>query len=150
MRILFRGPQSHASFPGLWGLLDENTPNRLLTLDQVFDDGLKVGRGRQFLGYRPVVSTDPLKFADRYEWLTWDEVDNRRKYIGSALHSLFQKGEVGGGEYETVGIWAANRPGLSYLHMLQQSSSDVLPQNGRSSTLPCKPTTRFLSVCMTP
>lgn len=100
--------------PGIWGLLDENTPNCLLTLDQIFEDGLKVGRERQFLGYRPIISTNPLKFADRYEWLTWGEVDNKRRYIGSALQSLFQKREVGGGEYETVGIWSANRPGMSF------------------------------------
>jgi len=109
----------------LWGLLDENTPNRLMTLDEVFADGLKVGRERQFLGYRPVISTNPPKFADRYEWLTWGEVDNRRQYIGSALHSLFQKGEVGGGEYETVGIWSANRPEWQILDIAMQTYNKV-------------------------
>jgi len=77
----------------------------------VFESGLKAGRERPFLGHRPIVSEKPLKFADRYEWLTWDEVDCRRKYIGSALHLLFQAGVIGGGEYETVGIWSQNRPG---------------------------------------
>ena len=96
---------------GLWGLLDENSPTSILTLDQVFESGLKAGRERPFLGYRPIVSEKPLKFANRYEWLTWDEVDCRRKYIGTALHLLFQAGVIGGGEYETVGIWSQNRPG---------------------------------------
>lgn len=84
-------------------------------MDQIFEDGLKVGRERDFLGHRPVVSKDPLKLANHYEWITWGEVDDRRRYIGSALHSLFNKGEVGGGEYDTVGIWSVNRPGMSCL-----------------------------------
>ncbi|KAF9453282.1 long-chain-fatty-acid-CoA ligase [Macrolepiota fuliginosa MF-IS2] len=110
---------------GIWGLLDENIPNRLLTLDQVFEDGLSVGRERQMLGYRPVISTNPLKFANRYEWLTWGEVDDRRKYVGSALHSMFRRGEVGGGEYETVGIWSANRPEWQILEIAMQTYNKV-------------------------
>lgn len=86
-----------------------------MTLDQIFEGGLKTGREREFLGYRPILSMNPLKFADQYEWLTWGDVDNKRRYIGSALHSLFSKGEVGGGEHETVGIWSANRPGVSHI-----------------------------------
>ncbi|KXN90530.1 Long chain acyl-CoA synthetase 6, peroxisomal [Leucoagaricus sp. SymC.cos] len=110
---------------GIWGLLDKNSTNGLWTLDQIFDDGLKIGRERPFLGYRPLVSTDPPKFADRYEWLTWGEVDNRRRYIGSALHSLFQKGEVGGGDYETVGIWSVNRPEWQILDIAMQTYNKV-------------------------
>jgi long-chain acyl-CoA synthetase len=102
-------------FPAIWGLIDEKTPKSFTTLDQVFEDGLKTGRERGFLGYRPVVSMNPFKLADRYEWITWGEVDDQRRYIGSALHDLFSKGEVGGGDYETVGIWSANRPGVLHL-----------------------------------
>lgn len=87
-----------------------------MTLDQIFEDGIKVGRERGFLGYRPVLSKHPLKLADHYEWITWGEADNKRRYIGSAIHSLFSKGEVGGGEYDTVGIWSVNCPGMSYLN----------------------------------
>jgi hypothetical protein len=106
---------THVFPPAIWGLIDEKTPNIFTTLDQVFEDGLKTGRERGFLGYRPVLSTHPFKLAGRYEWVTWGEVDDKRRYIGSALHSLFSKGEVGGGEYDTVGIWSANRPGVFHL-----------------------------------
>lgn len=58
-----------------------------------------------------MVSTNPLKFADHYVWLTYREVDVKRREIGSALHTWFQKGVLGGGEMETVGIWSPNRPG---------------------------------------
>lgn len=95
----------------LWGLIDENTPNSLITLDQIYAVGLNTGKDRNFLGHRPIISTDPLKFAPTYSWITYGEVDVRRRYIGSALHALFQKGELGGGEFQSVGIWAPNRPG---------------------------------------
>ncbi|PPQ64003.1 hypothetical protein CVT24_009377 [Panaeolus cyanescens] len=95
---------------GIWGLVDENTPNSLVTLDQIFADGLKNGKNAPFLGHRPIISTNPLKFAPSYSWITYGEVDTRRRYVGSALHALFKSGEIGGGEFETVGIWAPNCP----------------------------------------
>ncbi|EKM82807.1 hypothetical protein AGABI1DRAFT_82536 [Agaricus bisporus var. burnettii JB137-S8] len=109
----------------LWGFIDENTPNHFVTLDQIFEGGLKTGREREFLGYRPILSMNPLKFADQYEWLTWGDVDNKRRYVGSALHSLFSKGEVGGGEHETVGIWSANRPEWQILDIAMQNYKKV-------------------------
>lgn len=93
-------------------------------MDQIFEDGLKVGREREFLGHRSIISTNPLKFADRYEWITYGEVDEKRRYIGSAMHSLFSKDEVGGGEYQTVGIWSANRPGICYLNFARRRLSN--------------------------
>ncbi|KAF7768255.1 hypothetical protein Agabi119p4_7498 [Agaricus bisporus var. burnettii] len=109
----------------IWGLIDENTPNTFLTLDQIFEDGLKVGREREFLGHRSIISTNPLKFADCYEWITYGEVDEKRRYIGSAMHSLFSKDEVGGGEYQTVGIWSANRPEWQIIDIATQSYEKV-------------------------
>ncbi|XP_006462792.1 hypothetical protein AGABI2DRAFT_186655 [Agaricus bisporus var. bisporus H97] len=109
----------------IWGLIDENTPNTFLTLDQIFEDGLKVGREREFLGHRSIISTNPLKFADRYEWITYGEVDKKRRYIGSAMHSLFSQDEVGGGEYQTVGIWSANRPEWQIIDIATQSYEKV-------------------------
>lgn len=100
----------HASI-GIWGLTDLNTPNTLRTLDEIFDTGLKAGKDREFLGERKVISTNPLKFSNKFDWQTYGEVDIRRRHVGSALVSLFQKGDLGGGEFETVGIWSANRPG---------------------------------------
>ncbi|KAK7440178.1 medium-chain fatty acid-CoA ligase faa2 [Stygiomarasmius scandens] len=94
----------------IWGLLNGETPGALRTLDQIFDLGIKAGRDSDFLGHRPLISTNPLKFAPRYVWQTWGQVDERRRLVGSALSHLFSRGELGGGEYETVGIWSQNRP----------------------------------------
>ncbi|TFK42731.1 hypothetical protein BDQ12DRAFT_676716 [Crucibulum laeve] len=110
---------------GIWGYIDENTPNVLTTLDQIFDQGLKSGKDHQFLGHRPVISTNPLKFSNTYSWLTYGDVDIRRRYVGSALHSLFQGGELGGGEFETVGIWAANRPEWQIIDIALQTYNKV-------------------------
>jgi long-chain acyl-CoA synthetase len=96
----------------IWGLVDENTPGSFRTLDEIFAEGLKVGADTPFLGARHIISRDPLKYAPVYSWITYGQADMRRRYIGSALHSLFQKGELGAGEYPTVGIWSQNRPGL--------------------------------------
>ncbi|KAI9064324.1 acetyl-CoA synthetase-like protein [Trametes sanguinea] len=87
-----------------------DTPNTFTNLIQIFDEGKRRAQGRLFLGHRPVVSTQPLKYADYYEWQTWPEVDARRRAIGSALHSLFQSGVLGGGDLPTVGIWSKNSP----------------------------------------
>lgn len=86
----------------------------------MFASGLKVGKDRPFLGHRPITSTSPLQFAKQFVWQTYGEVDLRRRYVGSALSSMFRSGELGGGEYETVGIWSPNRPGevQSILHLL--------------------------------
>lgn len=109
----------------IWGLIDEHTPNTLVTLDQIFNDGLRIGKDRDFLGYRPIISTNPLKFAPAYTWLTYGEVDLRRRYLGSAIHTLFQRGELGGGEYDTVGIWSPNRPEWQIIDIALQTYNKV-------------------------
>jgi long-chain acyl-CoA synthetase len=93
-------------------LIDENTPGSLRTVDDIFKEGMKVGEDKPFLGARELVSRNPLKYAPVYTWITYGQADIRRRYIGSALHSLFQRGELGPGEYPTVGIWFQNRPGI--------------------------------------
>ena len=103
--------EAPAIFLGIWGLVDENTPGAIATLDKVWFEGLKLGANRDFLGWRPIISKSPLKFAPTYSWLTYGQVDQRRQHVGSALHSLFQQGKLGGGEFDTVGIWSPNRPG---------------------------------------
>ena len=84
------------------------------TLPQIFDSGLLIaGPNAQFLGRRPVESQEPLKFANYYVWQTWGEIDARRRNIGSALEALFKSGAaVGTNGLDTVGIWAANIPGM--------------------------------------
>ncbi|KAF8350833.1 long-chain-fatty-acid-CoA ligase [Amanita rubescens] len=109
----------------IFGLLTEETPNSLLTVDEIFLTGLKVGRDRAFLGHRQVISKNPLRFAAEYTWQTYGEVDERRRCIGSALHALFTRGEVGGGDYDTVGIWSQNRPEWQIVDLALQSYQKV-------------------------
>jgi long-chain acyl-CoA synthetase len=91
--------------------VDFDTPGALTTLTEVFDSGYEVSKNSTFLGHRPVVSKNPLTYAHHYVWQTYAEVDERRCHIGSAIHTLFENGTVGGGEYPTVGLWSSNRPG---------------------------------------
>lgn len=77
------------------------------------------------LGHRPQVSAKPLKFADHYVWESWGSVDDRRRALGSALYSLFKKGELGGGELETVGTWAQNRPEWQIIDLACHAYSKV-------------------------
>ncbi|KAG6854926.1 hypothetical protein C0991_009749 [Blastosporella zonata] len=106
---------------GIWGLTGLDTPNALKTLDEIFESGLSVGKDQAFLGRRPIISTTPLKFANQYVWETYGDVDLRRRHLGSALESLFKKGELGGGEFKTVGIWSANRPEWQIIDIALQS-----------------------------
>ncbi|KAJ7445716.1 hypothetical protein B0H11DRAFT_1746452 [Mycena galericulata] len=86
---------------GLWGLL-EPTKYSIQTLPDIFISGLSKGKDKRFLGYRPLISKQPLKFAPHYEWYTYGQVDVRRRQLGSAIHHLFKTGAVGGGELETI------------------------------------------------
>lgn len=95
---------------GAFGLISPETSNGFTTLTDVFDNGLALSRDKRFLGQRSVLSTKPLKYGP-YVWETYAQVDVRRRHVGSALYQMFAKHELGGGEIETVGIWAANRPG---------------------------------------
>ncbi|KAG5645915.1 hypothetical protein DXG03_005062 [Asterophora parasitica] len=110
---------------GVWGLIGLETPNALVTLDQIFDIGLSGGRDRPFLGERPIVSKNPLKYANRYVWQTYGEVDVRRRYVGSALSTLFKSGELGGGEFDAVGVWSPNRPEWQIIDIALQSYNKV-------------------------
>ncbi|KAH9997491.1 hypothetical protein BJV77DRAFT_1078521 [Russula vinacea] len=93
-----------------FGYVDLDTPGVLSTLPEVFDSGYTESKNNTFLGHRPVVSKNPLTYAHHYVWQTYAEVDERRRHIGSAIHTLFENGTVGGGEHPTVGLWSLNRP----------------------------------------
>ena len=99
--------------PGVWGLIKLEDKQVVRTLPDVFNVGLNRSANKPFLGHRPVISKNPLKFADSYVWQTYTQIDQRRRNVGSALHKLFAEGTLGGGELETVGIWSQNRPGMS-------------------------------------
>lgn len=86
-----------------------------LTLHELFLSGMAVGADRPCLGWRPQISTNPVKFANKYEWLSYAQVNERRLNLGSAIEALFRSGRAGGGELPTVGVWCQNRPGASRL-----------------------------------
>lgn len=91
--------------------LEKDAPGVLKTLPECFAAGLAKSADKPFLGHRPVVSTNPLKYANHFSWLTYRQVDERRCSLGSGIHKLFLDGTAGGGELPTVGIWCQNCPG---------------------------------------
>ncbi|GBE82345.1 acetyl-CoA synthetase-like protein [Sparassis latifolia] len=91
-------------------LITLQTPNMFTTLDEMFEEGLRVSANSPCLGHRPLVSAKPLQYADHYVWQSYATVDARKRALGSGLHKLFRDGVLGGGEYETVGIWSRNTP----------------------------------------
>ena len=88
-------------------------------LVQIFDRGFKLaGPTAPYIGYRPTVSTNPLKFADHFVWSTWGEVAKRRLDVGSGIENLFHSGDaIKANGLETVGVWSANTPGESSFHV---------------------------------
>ena len=87
-------------------------------LAQLFDRGLKVaGPDAPYIGHRPMISANPLKFADYFVWSTWGEVARRRIDVGSGIENLFRSGHaVRANGLETVGLWSANIPGEFAFH----------------------------------
>lgn len=88
-------------------------------LAQIFDRGLKVaGLNAPYIGHRPTISTDPLRFAKHFVWSTWGEVAKRRLNVGSGVENIFcSGGAVKANGLETVGLWSANTPGEFAFHM---------------------------------
>ncbi|THH20373.1 hypothetical protein EW146_g977 [Bondarzewia mesenterica] len=93
-----------------FGLADFTTDKVFKSLREIFETGLALNPELSCLGHRPIVSTNPLKYADHFEWITYAGADARRQLIGSALHTWFNSGMLGGGDMQTVGIWSQNRP----------------------------------------
>ncbi|EAU93249.2 long-chain acyl-CoA synthetase [Coprinopsis cinerea okayama7 len=123
---------------GIWGLIDEHTPNVFITLDQIWADGLRLAESQEFLGWRPRIG--PGKYANYYEWITYAQADVRRRNIGSAVHKLFKDGVLRGEDYETVGIWAPNRPEWQLVDIALQTYDKVgvslYDTLGRDSVVP--------------
>ena len=82
-----------------------------LTIHEIFLSGMATGEDRPCLGWRQRISSNPVKYASKYEWLSYADVNERRLNLGSAIEGLFRSGRAGGGELPTVGIWCQNRPG---------------------------------------
>lgn len=91
-----------------------NMPDLPKTVYEIFELGLKMGSERNCLGRRPWDSRK-ADWADRYEWETYGQVDDRRTRIGSGLMKLKEDGviQTTNNNELTVGIWSLNRPGKS-------------------------------------
>ncbi|KAI0771152.1 acetyl-CoA synthetase-like protein [Trametes elegans] len=111
----------HSQFP----LVDLNTPGVFTNLVEIFDEGLRRSNGGPFLGHRPILSKKPLQYANYHVWQSWPDVDARRRAIGSAVHALFQSGELGGGDLDTVGIWSKNCPNWLIVDLAMQAYGKV-------------------------
>lgn len=62
------------------------------------------------LGERKLISKNPVRWSDSFEWQTYGTVDARRRAVGAGLYKLFQDGTLSGGALRTVGIWSRNIP----------------------------------------
>ena len=93
-------------------LVTLDTPGVFTNLLEVYDEGYRRSKNRPFLGHRPVLSKKPLQYANYHVWQSWSEVDARRRALGSAVYKMFQAGELGGGDLDTVGIWSKNCPSM--------------------------------------
>ncbi|KZS99134.1 long-chain-fatty-acid-CoA ligase [Sistotremastrum niveocremeum HHB9708] len=97
----------NSAFP----FIDLDTPEAPKSVDQLFEAGLAKSGDKPFLGHRAVTSTNPLTHANHYTWQSYKQIDQRRRYVGSALEKLFRDGSVGvAGELQSVGVWSQNRP----------------------------------------
>ena len=102
----------HAS--AFFPYITQDTPGAFTNLVDLYDEGFRRSEGGPFLGHRPILSKQPLKFADHYVWQSWPEVDARRRAVGSAVHKMFQTKELSGGDFETVGIWSKNSSSMPF------------------------------------
>lgn len=82
------------------------------TYYDVFNIGRERAHDQPCLGWRPFDAAKGV-FADHYEWLTYDQVEEQRTAIASGLAHLAAEGKLGQGlpkTHWTVAIWAQNRP----------------------------------------
>lgn len=82
------------------------------------------------LGYRPLLSLNPLKFGPDYVWMSYEDVDCRRRDVGSALMWFFSQlqNKPKGRDIEVVGeakderglvidavcLWSGNTVGMTF------------------------------------
>ena len=107
-----------------------DSPDTFYNTVEFFESGLsRIPSPKQPLfGRRPILSKSPLKRADYYEWIDWETVDLRRRYVGSGLRKLFSDGSAGGRELDVVGLYSGNCPGTytdMWLHTTRQQMSSL-------------------------
>lgn len=82
------------------------------TYYDVFNIGREKSHDKPCLGWRPF-DADQGIFLPKYEWLTYDQVEEQRTAIASGLAHLAATEKLGIGLPKTnwtVGIWCQNRP----------------------------------------
>lgn len=117
-------------------MVDANGAGVLTTLPEVFNNGFALDPDARLFGHRPLISKAPLKFGP-YVWQTYREVDVRRRRIGSALHRMFNTGELKAADLESVGIWSQNRPGERFSCHNSRTSDEVIGRMAASGS--CAP-----------
>ncbi len=78
------------------------------TLHDAFEVSLKNVPKKNFLGWRPWNATTKT-YEDKYVWMTYAEVAERRKNLGAGLVELHKQAGITADKY-AVGIWCQNRP----------------------------------------
>ncbi|KAG8982468.1 hypothetical protein FRB90_006767, partial [Tulasnella sp. 427] len=94
-------------------------------LPELFEAGLSFGAHRPFLGYRPLLSTNPPTLAREFVWESYGSVDARRRKVGSGLEFKYRQGLYPKAEFETVGIWCPNRPEWQIIDIACQAYNKV-------------------------
>ncbi|EPQ27286.1 uncharacterized protein PFL1_05209 [Pseudozyma flocculosa PF-1] len=82
------------------------------TTYDIFARGKSFDPKAQCAGWRPW-NADKKNFENYYEWLSYDEVEEQRTAVGSALTHLARQGKLGddvGDRDWSVGLWVLNRP----------------------------------------
>ncbi|TCD69755.1 hypothetical protein EIP91_006291 [Steccherinum ochraceum] len=114
--------------------IEANSPGTIHNFHEVFENGLYYsGAEALCLGERKLISKNPVRWSDSFEWQTYGTVDARRRAVGAGLYKLFQDGTLSSGALRTVGIWSRNIPnwqivdlGLHLYHLVNVALYDTL------------------------
>jgi long-chain acyl-CoA synthetase len=78
------------------------------TLHDLYEEAVRKWAGKQCLGWRPWNPTTGT-WENKYVWLTYAQVAERRKNLGAGIVELHEKAGISSGKYG-VGLWSQNRP----------------------------------------
>lgn len=95
------------------------------TMFDLFEESVKKYSKWPCLGYRPWNATTRT-WEDKYTWITYGEVAERRKNLGAGLVEIHEQLGIGRDRYG-VGLWSQNRPewhitGIYFFYIWSSSS----------------------------